>query len=196
MADTPWTVDTEPALPSEPLPEQAAPPPVSRLVEALLFVGGAPLTLLKARTTLRGLTEEQFSEILDTLNRDYRKQGRPYQIQPQGDGHVLALRPRYRTVLERLHGGTREARLSPQAVDVLALVAYRQPTTKQEVESIRGAESGALLRQLVRRGLITMVERMTAETREVAYGTTRRFLEIFGLTSLDELPQTHDLQQL
>jgi segregation and condensation protein B len=196
MADTPWTVDAEPTPQAAPPPEPAAPPPLLRIVEALLFVGGMPLTLQKARATIRGLGEEQWRELLDTLNRDYRKQGRPYHIQPQGEGHVLSLRPRYHPVLERLHGTVREARLSPQVIDVLALVAYRQPTTKQEVDSIRGADSGSLLRQLVRRGLITVVERTTAEQHEVAYATTPRFLELFGLSNLDELPQTHDLQQI
>ena len=109
---------------------------------------------------------------------------------------MLTLRPRYRQVVDRLYGGTREARLSPAALDVLALVAYRQPATKQEVDSLRGAESGALLRQLVRRGLIAVVQRADAEQRAVAYGTTGRFLELFGLSGLEDLPRTQDLQQL
>lgn len=177
-------------------PGATVPPPLPRILEALLFVGGAPLTLLQARAAVRGLTPDQLAAALDALNRDYRRQGRPYHVQAQGDGHVLALRPKYRAVLEKLYGGVREARLSPQAVDVLAVVAYRQPATKQEVDGIRGADSGALLRQLVRRGLITVAQRGDAEQREVAYGTTARFLEVFGLANLDELPRTQDLQQL
>jgi segregation and condensation protein B len=93
----------------------------------------------------------------------------------------------------------REARLSPAAIDVLALVAYRQPATKQEIDSIRGTESGHLLRQLVRRRLIDIVHRtesLLEKKREVSYGTTERFLELFGLKSLDDLPQTQDLQKL
>ena len=90
----------------------------------------------------------------------------------------------------------REARLSTAAIDVLALVAYRQPATKQEIEAIRGTESGHLLRQLVRRRLIAIVHRGESNQREVSYGTTERFLELFGLKSLDDLPQTQDLQKL
>jgi segregation and condensation protein B len=189
MPEPSWTVDAEP-------PQGDAPPPLHRLVEALLFVGGSPLTFTQAAAAIRGLTETQFAEALGTLQRDYRRQGRPYHIQPQGTGHVLVLRPLYRPVLEKLYGAARAARLSPQAVDVLALVAYRQPATKHEVDGVRGADSGALLRQLVRRGLITVVQGGDAPRRETAYGTTARFLELFGLTSLDELPQTQDLQQL
>jgi segregation and condensation protein B len=184
----PWEVDAGAA------PD--TPPPVRRILEALLFVGGAPLTAERAAAAVRGLTPAQFGEALDALNDDYRRQGRPYLIQAQGTGHVLVLRPRFRAVVERLYGGPREARLSTAAIDVLALVAYRQPATRQEIESIRGADSAGLLRQLVRRGLVAVVQRGEAGQKEVCYGTTPRFLELFGLRSLEDLPQTQDLQRL
>src|SRR5262249_16256684 len=133
---------------------------------------------------------------IDTLNRAYRDQGRPYAIVPQGQGHVLTLRPRFRGVIDKLYGGVREARLSTAALDVLSLVAYRQPASKQEIDSLPRLEPGALLRQLVRRGLIMVVPRAQASSREVFYGTTPRFLELFGLHSLDDLPRTQDLQQI
>src|SRR5579871_1584360 len=179
-----------------PAPEEdAAPPPPHRIIEALLFVGGEPLTAKRACGIVRGLTGEQFDEAIAQLNADYRRQARPYAIQSQGHGWVLTLRPRHRHVVTRLYGGVKEARLSTAAIDVLALVAYRQPITKPDVDSLRGAESGALLRQLVRRGLI-QVAAAGGKQREVAYGTTRRFLEMFGLQGLEDLPRTHDLQQL
>ncbi len=193
-----WSVDLPPeeAPPPPPASPPETPPAPVRILEALLFMGGPPLTAAQACAIIRGLTPEQFEQALDTLNEDYRNQGRPYAVAPQGMGHVLSLRPRYRKVVERLHGATREARLSAAALDALALVAYRQPATKQEVDSLRGAESGSLLRQLVRRGLIAVVPRADAAQREVAYGTTARFLELFGLSSLEDLPRTQDLQQL
>jgi segregation and condensation protein B len=193
----PWEVDVpdSPPVAAPPAPPAAPPSPV-RIVEALLFVGGAPLTPVRACEIVRGLTPEQFVEAVATLNQDYRRQGRPYAIQTQGQGYVLTLRPRYRGVVNKLYGTTREARLSPAAIDVLSLVAYRQPATRQEIDSLRGVESGSLLRQLVRRGLIAVVQRGDAAQRDVAYGTTVRFLELFGLGSLDDLPRTQDLQQL
>jgi segregation and condensation protein B len=173
-----------------------SPPPLMRIIEALLFVGGPPLALGLAGEIIRGLTKEQFDAALDALNQDYRRQGRPYSIGQQGDGFALLLKPRYRAVQEKLYGATREACLSTAAVDVLSLVAYRQPATMAEIDSLRGSESGALLRQLVRRGLVSVVRRADAQEREVSYGTTPRFLELFGLTSLDDLPRTQDLEQL
>jgi segregation and condensation protein B len=196
-----WEVDAEETMTntpagSLPVQESGTPPPLNRIIEALLFVGGPPLTAERAGETVRGLTPIQFIEAVDALNCDYRHQNRPYAIRAQGDGFVLGLRPRFRSLVDNLYGTPREARLSPAAVDVLALVAYRQPVTKPEVDGLRGVESGALLRQLIRRGLIAVSHRGEAGQREVSYGTTSRFLELFGLKDLDDLPQTQDLQLL
>jgi segregation and condensation protein B len=171
------------------------PPPVKRIVEAILFTGGAPLSAARAADVVRGLTAPQLAELVEELNRDYRTQGRPYRVQLRDQGYELTLRPRFRAVVERLYGSNREARLSPQALDVLSLVAYRQPATRQEIESLRGGESGAQLRLLVRLGLIA-VQRGEAEQKEVFYGTTAKFLKLFGLQSLDDLPRTQDLQKI
>jgi len=172
------------------------PPPLAHVVEALLFVGGSPVTQERAAAAVRGLNLEQFQLAIETLNRDYRRQGRPYAIHAREGGYVLMLRQRFKQVGDQLYGQGREARLSPAAIDVLSLVAYRQPVTRQEVDSIRGLDSGALLRQLVRRNLIAVVQRGQTGQREVHYGTTPRFLELFRLRSLDDLPQTQDLQKL
>jgi segregation and condensation protein B len=174
----------------------AAPPPPHRIVEAMLFMGGEPLTEATARSAIRGLSAEQFHAAIDGLNRAYRRQRRPYTVHRKGDGYVLTLRHRFQPLVSRLHGGTREAKLSQPAIDVLSLVAYRQPATKQEVDTLRGHESGALLRLLVRHGLIAVVQRGDASTKEVSYGTTAKFLEMFGLGSLEDLPRTDDLRQI
>ncbi|HZZ78852.1 MAG TPA: SMC-Scp complex subunit ScpB [Gemmataceae bacterium] len=186
--------ESPPELP--PVEESITPPPALRIVEALLFVGGTPLTAKRAREILRGLGEAQFDEAIRQLNADYRRQARPYSIQPQGTGWVLTLRPRYRHIIDKLYGNVREARLSTAAIDALALVAYRQPVTKADVDSMRGGDSGALLRQLVRRGLVQVAELPGVKPREVVYSTTPKFLQMLGLDSLDDLPKTHDLQQL
>ena len=216
-----WELDAEPAAeapeaaPEPPPPPPAAPPlalfpraeerltsaadpPPSpeQLVEAMLFVGGHPLTEAVACRAVRGLTADGFREAIDALNRRYRKQHRPYTIQPRDDGFALAVLPAYRGLRERLFGGPREARLSQPALDVLAVVAYRQPVGKAEIDAVRGTDSGGVLRQLVRLGLVAVQHRAEAGTREVRYGTTPRFLQVFGLTSLDELPRLGDTQQV
>jgi segregation and condensation protein B len=143
---------------------------------------------------VRGFTPDQLREAVDRLNKTYRVQNRPYSVQPRDGGYVLAVKPAYRGVKERLHGGPREARLSQPALDVLSLVAYRQPLGKADVDALRGADSGGVLRQLVRLGLVAVARRAEADGAGACYGTTPRFLELFGLASLDDLPRLGEAQ--
>lgn len=164
-----------------------APPSPLQIVEAMLFVGGPPLTAEKVCSAVRGLTAERVRELIDELTRKYRRQNRPYAVQPQGDGYALVVTPRFRAVREKLYGGPKEARLSQPALDALSLIAYRQPLSVAEVEALRGAESAGVVRQLVRLGLIAAASR--GGDAGTAYGTTPRFLELFHLGSLDDLPR-------
>jgi segregation and condensation protein B len=218
-----WLLDAEPALelaedpgeldstrganaPRSPQIQQGAdaprspaadvPPSPEQIIEAMLFVGGHPLTADAACSAIRGLTAERFLAGVDVLVRRYREQRRPYSVVPRGEGFVLALLPAHRGLRERLFGGPREARLSQAAVDVLSVVAYRQPVGKAEIDAIRGTDSGSILRQLVRLGMVAVQHRAEAGSREVRYGTTPRFLRVFGLASLDELPRMGDTSQV
>lgn len=166
-----------------------SPPPADEIVEAMLFVGGPALTPSAACAAVRGLTPEQFQVSIDALNRKYRTQRRPYQIQPRDGGFLLTVLPAYRRLRERFFGGPKEARLSQPALEVLAVIVYQQPITKAEMDAVRGADSGILLRQLVRLGLVAVRHRADANQPEVRYGTTSRLLSLFGLKTLDELPR-------
>jgi segregation and condensation protein B len=178
-----------------PTPDEVPPSP-EQIVEAMLFVGGHPLTAEAACAAVRGLTPEGFLAATDALARRYRSQRRPYSVVPRDGGFALAITPAHRGLRERLFGGPRETRLAQPALDVLSVVAYRQPVGKAEVDAIRGTDSGATLRQLVRLGLLAVRHRAEAGTREVRYGTTPRFLKVFGLASLDELPRLGDTSQV
>lgn len=171
----------------------STPPSPLRIIEALLFASGRPLTAELAASVIRGLPSDDFQHAIDTLTRDYRRQNRPYAIQPTEQGYVLSLKPRYQNLRERLTGAPREARLSRAAVEVLSLIAFQQPIARSDIDGQRGSDSGALIRPLVRLGLIAA---LPGKEKEPAYGTTARFLELFGLRSLDDLPRTGDLQLL
>lgn len=160
----------------------------------MLFVGGPPLTAEAACGAVRGLTPDAVRAAVDGLAAKYRRQARPYTVEARGGGWVLAPLAAYRGVRERLVGGPREARLSQPALDVLAVVAYRQPVAKAEVDAARGADSGGVLRQLVRLGLVAVAGRAEGGGREVRYGTTARFLRVFGLATLDDLPRLGDTE--
>lgn len=176
--------------------EPEVPPSPLQIIEAMLFIGGQPLKAERACEIIRGLDVEQVRESIEILNRVYRMQNRPYIVSNSEQGYALSLRTRYRSIKEKIFGGPREARLAQPALDVLALVAYRQPAPKNEIDTIRGNESGPILRQLVRLGLISVVQRAEATQREVSYGTTQRFLELFNLKNLEDLPRIGESRRL
>ena len=117
----------------------------------------------------------------------------PYRVVSQGSGYRLALRRTFYPVRNKFYGRVREAQLSQAAIDVLAIVAYQQPLTSEEVSSLRGTPSSHILTQLVRRRLLR-IERPPGKQRPAHYHTTDRFLELFGLESLDDLPQAEELE--
>ena len=179
---------TPPPL-AEPVNEPTVPPTPLQIIEALLFVGGPPLTAAEAADAIRGLNAEQFREYIDVLNRVYRAQNRPYEVKHGPAGYALRVHRRFAGVREKLFGGPREARLTQTALDVLSLIAYRQPIGKSEIDAARGMESGPVVRQLIRLGLVAATDTDNAEVGEILYGTTKRFLEVFRLRDLEDLPQ-------
>lgn len=207
-----WQVDAmasmvcEVAAPAlEPPPSTAAspksevvderPPPLPRILEAMLFAAKEPLEKSKLTGLFRGLSSQELTEVIDQLNRDYKQSGRPYFVELAEAGYQMRLRPAFRFMLERLYGSVKEARLSAALVETLAVVAYRQPVTKAVIDSLRGQDSSHHLRQLLKRGLIR--SNTTSRTQDQAvYLTTQRFLEHFKLRSLEELPRSDDLQKL
>jgi segregation and condensation protein B len=198
--------EDESAAPVEAPPPQAEeedaddddPCPVcpATILEAMLFVGNQnnePLTAVRAAELMRGVSPGEIPGLVDGLNARYAGSGCPYRIVSEGAGYRLALDRRFDAVRSRFYGRVREARLSQAALDALAIVAYRQPITAEEVNRLRDHPSGHLLSQLVRRQLLR-IERPEGKRRPVTYHTTDRFLELFGLESLQDLPQTEDVE--
>ncbi len=164
------------------------------ILEAMLFVGNLqnePLTSAQAADLMRGVTPEEIPDLVDELNQRYTANGAPYQIISEGAGYRLTLRPAFYDVRDRFYGRVREARLSQAAVDVLAIVAYRQPITAEEINKIRGKPTAGVLSQLVRRQLVCI--HRPGQRQPPIYRTTSRFLELFGLESLEDLPQAEDI---
>lgn len=173
---------------------QAARVTPRQVIEAALFVGGGPLTARKLCALLRGEFEPEFVEaVIDDLNRHYASQNRPYEIRLGEGGYQLLLRPEFSQLQHRVYGlGPKEVKLSQEALELLALVAYRQPISEEEIAALGKEQPGGTLRQLLRRELIA-IERGPGGRKDVTYRTTPRFLELFGLRNLDELPQADEL---
>jgi len=181
-----------PPPPPEVTPEEDATVTPQGILEAMLFVGnedGRPIGVRQAAAVMRGVSPTEVHELVRELNAAYDASGAVYRVVSEGDGYRLALRPEFERLRESFYGRVKEARLSQAAIDVLSLVAYQQPITRQAVEEARGRPSGGLLSQLVRRKLLRL-ERHEGPPRTATYHTTDRFLALFGLSSPDELPQT------
>ena len=183
----------ETARPSAPA-ESITPPPLQHILEALLFVATEPLTAKHMCGMIRGLTTSQLEETIRLMNLHYRRQGRPYSILSQPTGYRLFLRTPFRSHLEELYGSVKEARFSQLAIETLAIIAYRQPLSQQQVEAILGKDAGLPLRQLIRRGMIQISGK--DENQQPGYVTTARFLDYFSLTKIDDLPRADDLERL
>ncbi len=164
------------------------------ILEAMLFVGcsnNEPLSGRVVAGLMRGVSPREIDELVHELNEAYESEACPYQIVSAGAGYTLQLRSEFGRLRDKFYGRVREAKLSQPAIDVLAMVAYRQPITRDAVSELRGQSSGAVLSQLVRRELLR-IERTEENPRTPRYFTTDRFLDLFGMASIDELPQSQE----
>ncbi|MDX1688650.1 MAG: SMC-Scp complex subunit ScpB [Candidatus Promineifilaceae bacterium] len=157
----------------------------SALLESVLFVASGPVSLYRLARTL-DTTEATVRSLLLSMEEEYERRG--LRLQWSGNDVQLTTAPEASAVVEHFLGLEVSSRLSQAALEVLAIIAYMQPTTRPEVDDIRGVNSDAALRTLLSKGLIEEVGRMDTPGRPILYGTTPDFLQHFGLASLEELP--------
>lgn len=178
----------------DPFTAQSSGPRVTpgQVIEAILFVGGPPLTTKRLCSLLRDEFDREFvEEAIERLNRRYVGEDRPYEIRLGEGGYRLVLKEEFEPIRNRVFGlGPKEVKLSQESLEVLALVAYQQPIAKQKIEEEK-PNCGAALRQLLRRELVSLERGETKD--DVTYRSTDRFLEVFGLSSLEELPRAEEL---
>lgn len=166
---------------------------IGQILEAALFVGGTAITSKRLCALLHGEFDlDRIETTIAELDALYAAQGRPYEIAFGEGGWRLALRPEYERLRDRVYGlGPKEVRLSQEALEVLAFVAYRQPVARSDFEKTGRPNVGAVLNQLLRRELIVL-ER-GSDKQSIRYRTAPRFLELFGLRHLDDLPRAADV---
>jgi segregation and condensation protein B len=179
----------------ETIDNEACPVSPHSIVEAILFVGtpqGVKLPLKKIAAAMRDVSPNEVKAIIEDLNRQYVDEDFAFRIVNDAGNYKIQLVDDLAEVQNYFFGRNRGAKLSQPAIDVLAIVAYNQPLTRQQLDETRGKISGGVLAQLVRRGLIAENEFDGRTT----YQTTDRFLELFGLTSLEDLPQANAVTDL
>jgi segregation and condensation protein B len=166
---------------------------LTQIIEALLFASDAPLTAADLARIDDRLDEDTVSAVVDELRLEYDQSERSFQVYDVGGGYQLLTRPEFAAVLERYDTVPQSTRLSTPALEVLAIIAYRQPLGRIEIEEIRGVQSAAVLRTLQDRALVEPVGRAEGLGRPLLYGTTAKFLEHFGFRSLEDLPRPDEL---
>ncbi|RMG41691.1 MAG: SMC-Scp complex subunit ScpB [Planctomycetota bacterium] len=164
-------------------------------LESVLFVANAPLTARKLAQFAALSGPAEVHRLVAKLNEAYDADDTAFRVELAGGGYRLRTRPQYAFWLDQIHHRSAAVKLSPPAMETLTIVAYRQPITRADVESIRGVQSAEMLKQLMERGLVTIVGEDDSLGRPYLYGTTRRFLELFGLQSLEDLPDYHRLRR-
>lgn len=164
-----------------------------RRIAALLFASPEPLSIGRLVTVLERPQAARVRAALESLGHALDTAGLPFQVRGLRGGYTLMTAPELGQVVARLAKGPTIERISGAALETLAIVAYRQPATKAEIESIRGVQAGPILRTLVDRGLIKVVGRADVPGHPLQYGTGKEFLDRFGLLSLAELPRDAEL---
>ncbi len=166
-----------------------------RIAEALILGAPEPVSAQRLAEIVPGVQPAQVRELVGELNAEYAEQRRAFEVVEAAGGFQVRTRGEFAPYLQQTLA-TRPLRLSPAALETLAVVAYRQPVTRAEIEHVRGVDVGAVLRSLIERRLVRIAGHREVAGRPLLYASTRRFLEVFGLARLEDLPTLRDLQEL
>ena len=188
--DGPPPPDQEDAPPQEPPPTEIT---TESVVEAVLFATDSPLPAAKIVQILGIGTVRDVKNHIAALNEKYEQTGASFRIEAVGGGFQMLTLPPYNNWLGKLLRVRRETKLTSAAMETLAVVAYRQPVMRADIEAIRGVAVGDIVNRLREMGLVKIVGRAEVVGRPLLYGTTKKFLEVFGLASLDDLPEVEAL---
>lgn len=164
-----------------------------RVVEAVLFATDSPIPAAKVASIIGVGDARDVRKHVETLNEEYSERGMSFRIEEVAGGFQMLTLPAFNTWLTKLLRARQDTKLSGAALESLAVVAYKQPCTRADVEAIRGVAAGEMLNRLRELNLIKIVGRAEDLGRPMLYGTTKRFLEVFGLSSLEDLPQVEAL---
>ena len=178
-----------------------------RVIEALLFSAQKPLSIREVATAIKSgesedspnefsrVREAEIAAALEQLKIEYIEQERAFQLIEKAEGWQLATDPKYARWVRQLFPTAKPVRLSAPALETLAIIAYRQPITRADVEAVRGVNIDGVLQTLLERGLVKIAGRAEIPGRPLLYETTQFFLDHFGLRKLDELPNLEELRR-
>jgi segregation and condensation protein B len=194
---TPDSAEPEPPSETPPADEPGlSPREIRAILEALVFASPEPLTARQIGQVLGGVAKETWRAALDELSADYAREGRGLQLVEVAAGYQITTRPEYNDWVRELLDPKAPTRLSIQALETLAVIAYKQPVTLPEVIELRGVKSGGVVKTLLEKRLIRILGRKEVVGRPILYGTTKEFLLHFGLKDLSELPRIEEFAEV
>lgn len=165
------------------------------VIETLLFVSNNPVSRNQLKEVLEGISSEDMDRHIGELNEDYEKSGRSFRVEEIAGGWQIRTKPEFGTWIKSLLNIQRRERLSGPALETLAIIAYKQPITRVEIEGIRGVNVDYIVNSLIEKDLVKVVGKKDVLGHPFMYGTTTRFLEHFGLASLKDLPNVEELKR-
>jgi segregation and condensation protein B len=166
------------------------------ILEALLFMSAEPMPIERLMVVLGDVSKHEVKRALQALREEMDRQGRGVQLVELAGGYQIVTRKDYAPWIKRLAKIKAAPRLSRYGLETLAIIAYKQPIVRSEIEQIRGVEVSTVLRTLLERKLIRMVGRKEVPGRPILYGTTKLFLQQFGLSDLSQLPPLREFKEL
>ncbi len=165
------------------------------IIESLLFAAGEPVSLNRLAAVLDSVPKDEIRNAVGALGAEYSQGGRGLTIEEVAGGYQLRTRKEFAPHIRKLLAG-KPPRLSRSLLETVAIIAYRQPVTRPEIEEVRGVDCGGVLETLLERRLIRIAGRKEAPGRPMIYATTAEFLEVFGLKDLDSLPDLKEFQEI
>ena len=197
-ASEPSVGEPNPGDPSGAEAEAPILPPqeIRAVLETLIFASPQPVTSREVTQVMVGVPKSAWLEALEEIKADYARDGRGLQVVEVAGGYQITTRPEYNDWVRQLLDPKPSARLSIQALETLAVIAYKQPVTQPEVIELRGVKSGGVLKTLLEKRLIKIVGRKEVVGRPILYGTTKHFLMHFGLKDLTELPKIEEFAEV
>ncbi|MBI5360247.1 MAG: SMC-Scp complex subunit ScpB [Planctomycetes bacterium] len=165
------------------------------IVESLLFVSAEPLEINAVRDVIGrdNITPSEIKNLLDELAKEYDAQNRAFCLKEIAGGYQLFTREEFVNYIKQLGKRNTENKLTSAALETLSIIAYKQPVNKADLESIRGVQTGQLLKALMEKGLVKIAGRQDVPGKPLLYGTTDDFLQVLGLKSVEELPKPEEL---
>jgi segregation and condensation protein B len=167
-----------------------------QIVEVLIFASDFPIPEPKLLTLVEELDQATLKQILGDLSEEYLKQHRSFMLSKVAGGYQMVTRPEFAPWIKKLFQGKSKTRLSQASLETLAIIAFKQPVSRPQIEAIRGAQADGVIKTLLERNLITMAGRSEGVGRPLLYKTTEEFLRHFGINAINDLPKPKEITEL